>query len=100
MSVQMWLPDTQFNDVIRMIKRSRVDNVELLVIGARARLKELKARPKPDKAVSGVPEGNNQVNVGSIVTWMNKIDRKKKGFKRSIRQLVVIEATATKRLTG
>ena len=86
-----------FNNIIRLIKRQPLDLVRELYCVSFSKLKAMKQRSKADQAVSGVPNGSDQVNIGDFVYWVNRIGS---GDRKAIRQLQQIDATAGRRLVG
>ena len=56
--------------------------------------KRLKLKRDLTKAIKGIPNGRDQVDHGTLFTWMNKLTNKDK---KAIRQLIAIDATACKR---
>ncbi len=97
MPVEIQLPPQHFKTVIRGIKRTNVDRAGMIQTAASETLKRLGVKPKPDKAIKGMPEGSNQMDVMSIIVWMKKVERNNK---KAVRQVVAIEATATQRISG
>lgn len=58
-------------------------------------LKRLRVKRDTSKVISKIPKGvSAQWDAGSLFTWMSKIES---GHKKSIRQLVIIDATAVSR---
>lgn len=96
MPIQIRLPDNQFNNVIRVIKKSQVDRVKNIRQISFDTLKRLKVKRDLSKAVKGIPKGSDQTNVRAIIDWMNKVERKNKW---AVRQVVAIDATAVVRTT-
>ena len=94
MPVQIELLDTQFDNVIRQIKRSAIDRVKILRDSTFNTLKRLKVKRDLSKAVKGIPKGSDQGNMGDVRQWLKRI---KPGDKRAISQLVAIDATAVVR---
>jgi len=90
------LPD-DFNSVIRTIKRTRMDEVIYLRNATEASLKRLKVRRDKRQSVKGLPDASDHHDFGSIVTWMSKLQNKKT-YKKAIKQLVAIDATANARI--
>lgn len=88
------LPQNDFNTVIRMIRRGDVNIVSQLRTVTFNKLKELKVDRDKSKAVTSTPAGSDQVDVMSIVNWINGIQADQK---RAIWQLIAIDATAVDR---
>ena len=90
------LHEQGFSNIIRYIKRSSLDRVEFLEKVVRERMAVLQMQPDESAIVSGIPEGSDQSDMGSFLTWMNKIqvDDVDAGM-----QLTQFHATAKARLT-
>ncbi len=98
------MSEQQLNNVIRVIKKESVDKTGAIGRPAHIKLMELDgdARdqgltpivPSPeldlDLIPEGIPDGSDQFDPGSIITWINKIQL---GDDESIYQLSVIDAT-------
>jgi len=92
--VDLTLPKNHFNNVIRSIKKSSLDRVQSVRHQTHSTLKRLKLERDLTKAIKGIPKGSEQVDHGTLFTWMNKITS---GDKKAIRQVIAIDATAVKR---
>lgn len=90
----MMLPKNQFNNIIRWINTGSVDRAISIRQASFTALKRLGVPRNEAKAVTGIPNGSDQFDSGSLVTWMQKI---KPENKRAIWQLQAIDATAVKR---
>jgi hypothetical protein len=86
-----------FKTIIRTINTHHVGTAKQIRAASWTALKRLGYRSKIEQAVDGIPEGSDQINIGSLVTWMNKILPQDKV---AIRQLLRIDATAAKRIKG
>ena len=95
MPVQVELNPQQFNHVIRQIKNAAIDRAKLIRTATHSTLKRLKVKRDVSKAVKGIPKGSDQGNVGTILTWLERIGPTDK---KAIRQLVAIDATAVARM--
>ncbi len=95
--IQKHLPKQNFRDVIRQIKRAAVGRVASIVTATAAAMERLGVERNPDKAVDGTPKGSDQGNVRVLIEWLDKIGP---GDAKAIKQLVAIDATATKRVEG
>lgn len=60
-------------------------------------LKRVGAKRDPAAAYAGMPKGSDQFNEGDIVRWLRGIDPTDE---EAVRQLVILDATLTKRVTG
>jgi RAB protein geranylgeranyltransferase component A len=88
--VQIELPQNQFNNVIRMVRRSEAERVLVLRNATFNALKALGVKRDTNMVVAGMPAGSNQVDIGSVITWVKKI---KKTDTAAIAQLLQIDAT-------
>jgi len=95
MPVVAKMPTSHFNTVIRMLKRAESDRVKQVRMASFRNLKRLGVKRDVSKAVVKLPKGSDQVDVGSVVTWMDKI---KPENKSAIRQLVAMDATSVRRM--
>ena len=89
------LSTAQFNSFIRAIKQTKLENVKALRAISHTALKRLRVRRDMTKAVKGLPEGSNQVNVGSLITFLETVPKKNK---EAVQQVIAIDATATARV--
>lgn len=97
MAVEIRLPRNQFRNIIRVINKSGIDlssSIRQITYDA---LKRLGVKRDLTKAKSGIPRGSDQVDLGSIKTWLSKIQVSNVD---AIKQLVVIDATAVVRTKG
>lgn len=83
-----------FNSVIRMIHRSGTEQVLVVRAATLAALQRLKIKRDLSKAITKMPEGSDQIDLGSIVVWVDKIQRKDTA---AIAQLVALDATCCSR---
>lgn len=88
------LPKRDFNSVIRAILTGPQSRAASFRGASFRNLKRLGIARNLSKAHVKVPEGSDQIDVGSIVTWMDNIQPE---HKRSIWQLIEIDATAVSR---
>ena len=95
MPVVAKMPTSHFDTVIRMLKRAESDRVKQVRMASFRNLKRLGVKRDVSKAVVKLPTGSDQVDVGSVVTWMDKI---KPENKSAIRQLVAMDATSVRRM--
>ncbi len=97
------LPDTAFNSIIRKIKVGSLDAVNAIarIAGRRIQVGELSSdglsHPDDDEAISGIPEGSDHFDAGSFKAWVDAIHQT---HDESILQLIQIDATARKRISG
>ena len=87
------LAERQFNSIIRGVKRMSADSVTGIFQSSTRRLEELGHR-RNGKPITKTPEGSDQVDIGSVLTWMKEI---KKDDSDAIAQLKAIQATASLR---
>jgi len=95
MPVQVELNQQQFDHVIRQIKNASIDRAKLIRTATHSTLKRLKTKRDVSKAVSGIPKGSDQGNVGTILTWLERVGP---NDKKAIEQVVSIDATAVMRM--
>lgn len=88
------LPQNQFNNIIRLIRRGDINLVMSLRNVTFTKLKSLKVARDPAKVVIKTPAGSDQVDVQSIVVWVNNVHPSDKD---SVAQLVAIDATLVDR---
>ena len=91
------LPKNQLNNILRVLLNGQIDRVQQIRHVTFGLLKKLKVTRDLTKAIRKPPKGSDQVDVGSIITWLNKIVVTDK---LAVKQLVVIDATACKRMDG
>jgi hypothetical protein len=82
------------NTIIRLIHRAGTEQVLVLQAATLNTLQRLKVKRDISKAVAKTPEGSDQIDLGSVIVWLNKIERKDAA---AIAQLVVIDATCVAR---
>ena len=97
MAVEKKLLDGQLNNVIRMIKQGPMERVLSIKTMTHKTLKRLKVKRDATKARTKLPRGSDQVNVGTLFTWLNSIGKEDEG---AVKQLVVIDATCCRRVGG
>ena len=97
MPVVKYLPENQFNNVIRAIKLGDLERVKEYKIATFFALKRLGVKRRVVNAKKKTPNGSDQVDVGSFITWLNKVQV---GDKEAIVQIVAIDATACRRVEG
>ena len=91
------LPKNQLNNIFRLLLNGQIDRVQQLRHVTFGLLKKLDIKRDLSKAITKPPKGSDQVDVGSIITWLNKITVTDK---LAVKQLVAIDATACKRMDG
>ena len=97
MPIEKHLPENQFNNIIRMIKMGSMNVVKEIKTATFLALKRLGATRRPVNARKKIPAGSDQVDVGSFITWMNKVQA---SDKKAVEQIVIIDATACRRAEG
>lgn len=89
------LSNHDFNSLISYILKSSFDRVQIIRTATWETLKRLKVKRDKSKAVNKIPKNvSTEGDAGSIVVWLSKIEPT---HKKSIRQLVVIDATVVSR---
>ena len=88
------LPKNQFNNVIRLLRRADISTVNTIRNVTYSKMKELGLKRDESKAAQKTPKGSDQVDVQSLVVWINSI---KPDEKRAHWQLIEIDATAVAR---
>lgn len=89
------LPPGQFDNVVRAIKNGSRDAVLQIRQATFDNLARLGVKRNKEAAVAGTPAGSDNVDVQSVIAWMRKIPSK--DYKRAVRQLVALDATAVAR---
>lgn len=88
------LPPNQFNNIIRLVRRGSAEQVAQIRQITFDTLKRLGAPREAERAVAKTPAGSDQVDMGSIVSWMQNVSADDWD---SIRQVIAIDATAVDR---
>ncbi|MCK9570106.1 hypothetical protein M0R72_14275 [Candidatus Pacearchaeota archaeon] len=88
--IQIELPQNHFNNVIRMVRSSASERVLILRNATYNALKALGVARDTTKAVPGAPKGSDQVDLGSVISWVKKV---KVTDTVALAQLVQIDAT-------
>ena len=88
---------SHFNNLIRAIKTRPMDDAKAIRNATYLALKRLGAWRDKTKAVKGVPNGSDQLDLGTFYTWC---DRLKPEDTEAVAQLVAIDATAVARVDG
>ena len=91
------LSTQDFNNVIREIKNKGVSFPQQLVVVTQTAMSALGVSRDLTQNVSGIPAGEDEIDEGSIYSWINNIQV---GDSASITQLTQIDATAQTRLNG
>ncbi len=91
------LPPKHMDNVIRLLKMAPLDHVKHLRTASWNNLKRLELKRNLKVARKKVPKGSDQFDLGSIITWMKNIPKTDKKAKN---QLLVIDATACRRMAG
>ncbi|KKM08382.1 hypothetical protein LCGC14_1724350 [marine sediment metagenome] len=97
MPVVKYMPPNHLNNVIRMIKTASLDRVKEIKTATFLALKRLGVARQPDNARKKIPKGSDQVDVGSFITWLSKIQAEDT---EAVKQIVIIDATACRRVEG
>ena len=98
MPVEKCFSDKAFNTIIRSIKRGSIGNAAEFKTATFYVMKRLGVKRNTAKVIKGkIPDGSDQIDIGSFVSWANKVlltDRK------AVRQIIAIDATACIRIGG
>lgn len=89
------LPANQFNSVIRAVRKLSTDKTLAIGVTAAARLTELKVNRDLSEAILTTPEGSDQFDPSSLVSWIKRVQV---GDIDSVQQLIQIDATYQSRL--
>ena len=89
--VQVELSTGGFNSIIRMVQRADYDRVQWVVTATHETLRRLKAKRVPTAAVTKMPDGSDQADLGSFKAWLDKLTP---ADKAAIAQVQAIDATA------
>ena len=79
------------DSIVRMVHRADHDRVTWIVTATHQTLCRLKAKRDTSKAVTKVPAGSDQADLGSLKEWLDRITP---ADKAAIAQVQVIDATA------
>lgn len=91
------LDSKDFDRYVRYCFRGNTGGVEQLRDTCKIHLGRLKAKTNLSKARKSPPEASDQANLQSVYRWMEGLER---GHKKAIEQIVVLHATAVRRLGG
>ena len=91
------LPKNHLNNILRLIKRSGLNQVEAIRTLAYKTRRRLGVKRDLRTAAKKIPKGSNQCSIGSIASWMKRVDGTEA---EAVRQVVAIDATATQRICG
>lgn len=97
MPIQLKMPDNHFRNVIRAIRTANLDRIKPLEGVVKEAMKRLSQKRSMKMAWKKTPEGSDQLDIGSLIAWVNKIQP---ANKPAIAQLVSIDATLARRLKG
>lgn len=97
MPVQAELPQSQLDNVLRMVHSADRDKVLALRNATFNNMKRLGVRRDRSKAVAKMPNGSDQFDLMSIFVWMAKVA---KADKAAVEQIIQIDATAVARTGG
>jgi len=89
------LPKNHFNNIIRAVKLGQINRVREIRTATFHALKRLGVERDLKYGIRKTPAGSDQVDIGSIVTWLKKITLEDSA---AIKQLITIDATACKRM--
>lgn len=86
-----------YNRYLRMCFLGKADAVEQLRLTSKRHLDRLKRKTALSKAVTSPPEASEHTNLQSLYRWMESLN---KSHRKAIDQLIVLHATACRRLGG
>ncbi len=100
--VEYRLGRDRYRKYLRLAKSMKLEDVISLRTITWETLKRLRVPRDLKKAVKGVPKGSDQVNVSDVVTWLRSIpaEGQRKYDRRTVRQLVALDATLHWRVVG
>lgn len=82
------------NTIIRLIKNGPVGRAQSILSCTEKNMERLGVSRDLERAYKSTPEGSDQVDLMSIFTWMDGIQVE---HKRSVWQLIAVDATAFRR---
>ena len=91
------LPIGQYANVIRFTKHAAIEQVKQIERVSNKRLKELRVKVDKTKAPHGVPKGSDQINLYSLIVWINEVQ---KTDAEAVAQLVAVNASCHWRIDG
>lgn len=94
MPIQKELPANQLNNFVRMLFRADTERVMVLRNATFLALRRLGVKRDLSKAVGKMPDGTDQIDLGSAITWMDGIMSEDT---IAASQVVVLDATAVSR---
>ncbi len=84
-----------YPSAVKAVMTSRLDKLEALRAAMDAKVAKLRTRGAVGKAETRVPkDGADDVNIGSLVAWVNAVQR---GSKDNIQKLLNLQATMRRR---
>ena len=93
--VQYTMAEVPFNSAIRAVMSAERGRVMAVRQATFDNLKRLGIPRNPKAAPAKLPLGSDQVDFGSLITWMARIPTK--AYKQACRQLQVLDAAAVAR---
>lgn len=84
-----------FRNIIRLIKTQELDRVRIFLTMCSTRMEEIGLMADEDEAISGVPDGSDQIDMGSLKTWVDRVELEDT---RACDQLRKLQATAKSRI--
>lgn len=97
MPVEKQLPTNHFNNIIRLVKTSSLDRIKEIETATTFAMERLGIARDLTQAQQKILEGSNQVDIGSFIVWLSKVQP---GDGEAVKQIVAIDATASKRISG
>ena len=97
MPLEFALPKHHMDNLIRFIKKSPLERVLQIKQHTWNTLKRLELKRDVRLARKKVPKGSDQGDVGSVITWLNRVP---KTDEKACRQVRVVDATCCRRAKG
>lgn len=91
------LPPNQYRHYLRVLQRLEPAACRAIAETAAGHLGRLGKKTDPTKATTELFDGALDVDVGTMLSWMAKVNNPKE-HRRAIKQLIVIQATAASRV--
>ena len=95
MPIEKHLPKQHFDHLIRIIKTASFEVVKQIRTAAFITLKRLNVKRQKSKARHKIPKGSDQIDIQSIIVWMNKVQA---CDTKAVEQIVILDATACIRM--
>ena len=89
------LQDSHFQTVLRWVRTIGIGRVKQIRSATFHTLRRLSVKRDMTKAVGGIPNGSDQFDLGSFLTWLDKV---KVENEEAVAQIVAVDATAHRRI--